>query len=147
MDLSRILVCDIETIGFLEDISSFEDLHVFGVAYKDGEKWATKHTNKFEDIQKVVGNPNNTLVFHNGISYDKPVLEKIGFEFKANIIDTLGISYYLYPEKNKHDLVEWGEFFGVPKPEIEADEWKGISKEKEYIINYYEKFNEFGDNI
>lgn len=130
MDLSRIFVCDIETIGYLEDISSFEDLHVFGVAYKDGEKWATKHTNKFEDIQKVVGNPNNTLVFHNGISYDKPVLEKMGFEFKANIIDTLGISYYLYPEKNKHGLAEWGEFFGVPKPEIES--WTDLSYE-EYV--------------
>lgn len=129
MNLNNVFVCDIETKGYLEDIKTFEDLHVFGLAYRDSEGvWVTKYTNKFEDIQKVVGNPKNTLVFHNGICYDKPVLEKMGFDFKANIIDTLGISYYLYPERTKHGLESWGEFFGVPKPEISS--WVGLTYEE-----------------
>lgn len=141
MDLDSVYICDIETTGFLDDINSFEDLHVFSCSFLKDGIWTIKSTNKFEDIQRVVSNPNNTLIFHNGISYDKPVLEKMGFDFKAKIIDTLGLSFYLYPERDKHGLAVWGEFFGVPKPTVEDDEWRGIGKDKIDIINYYEGLN------
>lgn len=36
MNLNNVFICDIETKGFLDDIKTFEDLHVFGVAYKGG---------------------------------------------------------------------------------------------------------------
>lgn len=131
MQLDKVFVCDIETTGFLDSIESFKDLHVFGCAYKSSKgNWEIKTTNDFNDIKKVVDNPNNTLVFHNGILYDKPVLIKMGFEFNAFIIDTLGLSYYLYGERDKHGLASWGEFFGVSKPEIES--WTGLSYE-EYV--------------
>lgn len=128
IDLDRVFVCDIETVGYLEEVSTFNDLHVFSCGYKAEDTWHIKSTKSREDIQKVIGNPNNTLIFHNGISYDKPALEKMGLEFNANIIDTLPISYYLYSERDKHGLAYWGEFFNVPKPEIE--DWKGLSYEE-----------------
>lgn len=128
MDLDRAMVCDIETKGFLDDLSTFDDFHVLSCAYKTNENWSIKSTSNLEDVKKVVSNPNSTLVFHNGICYDKPALELMGVEFKAEIIDTLGISYYLYSERSKHGLAEWGEYFGVPKPEIES--WVGLSFEE-----------------
>lgn len=128
IDLDNVLVGDIESIGYLEELSSFKDLHVFSCGYKSDGKWNIKSTNKKEDIEKVVGNPNNTIVFHNGISYDKPALIKMGIDFKANIIDTLAISYYLYSERDKHGLEAWGEFFNVPKPKIE--DWKNLTFEQ-----------------
>lgn len=128
MDLNKVYVCDIETTGFLDDIQSFEDLHVLSVCYPVGDKWHVKSTNNWDDIQKLLSNPDNTLVFHNGIMYDKPVLQKMGFDFKASIIDTLGLSYYLYPELDKHGLESWGEYFGVPKPKIE--DWSSLSYEE-----------------
>lgn len=128
MDLDNVIIGDIESIGYLEELKSFEDLHVFSCSYQSDGKWNIKSTNKKEDIQKVVGNPNNTIVFHNGISYDKPALIKMGLDFKANVIDTLAISYYLYSEKEKHGLEAWGEFFNVPKPKI--TDWKGLTFEQ-----------------
>lgn len=128
IDLDNVIIGDIESIGYLEELNSFDDLHVFSCGYKSEGKWNIKSTNRKEDIEKVVGNPNNTIVFHNGISYDKPALIKMGIDFKANIIDTLAISYYLYSERDKHGLESWGEFFNVPKPKIE--DWKSLSFEQ-----------------
>ena len=128
MKLDNVLVGDIEAIGYLEELKSFEDLHVFSCGYFLNGKWSIKSTNKKEDIEKVVGNPNNTIVFHNGISYDKPALIKMGIEFNANIIDTLAISYYLYSERDKHGLEYWGDFFKILKPKI--NDWKSLSFEE-----------------
>lgn len=127
MELNRVIVADIETIGYLEEIKSFDDLHVLSCSYQVNGEWKIKSTKDRKDIQKLVSNPNNTIVFHNGISYDKPCLQIMGFDFKAEIIDTLAISYYLYSEKDKHGLEYWGEFFNVPKPKI--DDWKNLSFE------------------
>lgn len=129
MILDKVIIFDIETVGLLPKIKSFEDLHVLSCAYKDKDnKWQIKSTKNFEDIQKLVGNPGNTLVCHNVIGYDKPALEKMGFEVKAEIIDTLPLSYYLYSERDRHGLEVWGTFFGVEKPEIEN--WEGLTYEE-----------------
>lgn len=59
------------------------------------------------------------LIAHNGIRFDVPVLEKIlGIKVKARLVDSLAISWYLYPKRIRHGLEEWGEEFGVPKPPI-----------------------------
>jgi hypothetical protein len=129
MNLDKAIVADIEAIGFLDEIKSAKDLHVLSIAYKDSSgEWKVKSTNDPEDIKKLLENPDNVIVFHNGMCYDKPALEKMGYVVNAQIIDTLAISYYLYSERDKHGLATWGEFFGVPKPEIE--DWKGLSFEE-----------------
>lgn len=128
MNLDKAIIFDIEAKGFLDVIESFEDLHVLSCAYKTKNGWDILSTNKKEDIIKLVSNPNTTLVAHNVIAYDKPALEKMGIEFNAQVIDTLVLSYYLYSELDKHGLAEWGEYFGVSKPEIE--DWEGLSYEE-----------------
>lgn len=129
MRLDNVLVADIETIGLLPKLKTFKDLHVMSCSYKDKQGiWRVISTNKFEDIQKMFGNPDNTIVMHNGICFDKPALELMGIEVKAEIIDTLALSYYLYSERDKHGLEVWGAFFGVPKPEIE--DWEGLTYEE-----------------
>ena len=128
MNLDNAFVADIETVGYLEDLNSFDDLHVLSCSYYSEGQWKLKSTKSKEDIQKLVGNPQNTIIFHSGIAYDKPALEIMGFDFKAEIIDTLPISYYLYSERDKHGLESWGEFFNVAKPKI--DDWKGLTFEQ-----------------
>jgi hypothetical protein len=67
-------------------------------------------------------NPDNILVMHNGIAYDKPAVEKVlGIEVKAEVIDTLFLSWYLYPKRRLHGLGPWGEELGISKPAI--DDW------------------------
>lgn len=59
------------------------------------------------------------IIGHNFVRWDSPTLERIlGTKTKAKIVDTLALSWYLYPKRNKHGLADWGEEFGVPKPEV-----------------------------
>jgi hypothetical protein len=71
------------------------------------------------------------LVGHNIQRYDIPALKKLlGVDIKAMLIDTLALSWYLFPNRLKHGLEEWGEEFGIPKPPI--DDWENLTPE-EYI--------------
>lgn len=149
MNLDSVLIGDIETRGFLEDMEGVkEDLHVFGVAYLDSnKKWQIKTTNREEDVKKVFENPNNTIVGHNFFMFDCPALEKIfkGINIQATIIDSLILAWYIEPNRikngHKYGLADYGEEFGVPKPEIGSEEWVGLSDEKLKIIEYYEGLN------
>lgn len=61
------------------------------------------------------------LVGHNIKRFDIPVIERIYGINLSHIrqIDTLGLSWYLYPNREKHGLGEWGEEYGIPKPLVE----------------------------
>jgi len=66
------------------------------------------------------------LVGHNIVRFDIPTLETIlGIKIRAKLVDTLALSWYLYPNRVRHGLEFWGEEFGVPKPEISEGEWLG----------------------
>lgn len=68
------------------------------------------------------------LVGHNIILYDNPVIRKIlGISPDCRMIDTLALSWYLYPTIKIHGLEAWGDRLGVKKPHI-AD-WKNQSLE------------------
>tara|TARA_R110000782_G_scaffold268495_1_gene365021 strand:- start:1179 stop:3302 length:2124 start_codon:yes stop_codon:yes gene_type:complete len=139
MDLENVYVADCETDGLYKTVSK---MHVFSIGWKSGDKWNIKSTNKREDVEKVLCNPKNTVVMHNGRRYDKPVLEKIfGFTVTATIIDSLALSWWLYPtrakEGKKFGLASFGEDYGVPKPKVEDDEWSGLdSFEENAILNW-----------
>ena len=109
----RVIVADIEANGI------FNVERIWCLAYDDMSKGGDKilvTTKEFKDFLK---NPEIILEMHNGLCYDKRVLEEVlGIEVKCEFIDTLALSYYLYPTRVKHGLEEWGEFFGVPKPKI-----------------------------
>lgn len=71
------------------------------------------------------------LIGHNIIRFDIPVIERLlGVCINAQVIDTLGISWYLEPDRNLHGLESWGETLGVVKPEIE--DWQNLTIE-EYV--------------
>lgn len=73
----------------------------------------------------------DVLIAHNCIRFDIPHLERIlGVKVKARLVDTLPLSWYLYPNRMRHGLAEWGEEFGVPKPVVE--DWDNLPIE-EYV--------------
>lgn len=90
----------------------------------------------YKDIKDVFGNPDNILIMHNGLSYDGPAAELVfstktePYKVKAEIIDSLILSWYLYPKLVKHGLDPHGEALGIAKPKI--DNWEDLSLE-EYI--------------
>ena len=133
MDLNNVYVADAETDGLYETVSK---MHVFSIGWKSDDKWNIKSTNKKEDVEKVLCNPNNVIVMHNGRRYDKPVLEKIfGFTVTATIIDSLALAWWLYPtrakEGKKFGLAYFGEDYGVPKPKVE--DW--VNQPYEVYVN------------
>lgn len=67
----------------------------------------------------------DVLIGHNICRYDIPNAERIlDIKIKARLVDTLALSWYLYPKRIKHGLAEWGEEFGVPKPVVE--DWDNL---------------------
>lgn len=73
----------------------------------------------------------DVLIGHNITRFDIPVIERLlDIKVKAELIDTLALSWYLYPKRLKHGLEDWGEYFGVPKPKV--DDWENLPLE-EYV--------------
>ena len=83
----------------------------------------------YEEIMRFFSDPDNIIVMHNGIGFDKPAVEKVTkIKVEAEIIDTLYLSWYLYPKMLRHGLAIWGEELGIAKPEI--DNWENLSLEE-----------------
>jgi hypothetical protein len=130
MNLNNVLVADIECRGLLDDLHGPEDFHVLSVGWKSGGEWKIKSTNKEEDVRKLFGNPENTIIMHNGIRYDKPAIQKMfGFKVEAVIVDSLALSWWFFYARHsqgkRFGLEAFGEDYGVPKPKIE--DWSNLT--------------------
>lgn len=78
-----------------------------------------KSTVDYDNMRKFFTTA-DILVGHNIQRYDIPAVERLlGIKVKAKLVDTLALSWYLEPHRLKHGLAEYGEEFGVPKPEVE----------------------------
>ena len=110
-------VFDIETDGL--NPTKIHCMVIDGVAITDYQEMR-------DCLNKV-----STLVGHNIIRYDIPVLERLlNITIKATLVDTLALSWYLYPTRTRHGLAVWGEDFGIPKPMV--DDWENLPLE-EYV--------------
>lgn len=127
MDLNRVYVADLESDGLLNEATK---IWVLGVGYKDKQGvWQKKVTNDYNNIKKVFENENNVIVMHNGILFDKKLVEKIlGIKVKAFIIDTLPLSWALFTNRLKYGLESFGEDYGIKKPEI--SDWENLTYEE-----------------
>ena len=81
----------------------------------------------------------STLIGHNIVTFDIPVLEKIyGKKYSGKILDTLIVSRLMYPDVRQHPfggngLKHWGKHLNNSK--IDFDDWSGYSEEMlEYCV-------------
>ena len=121
--------CDLECTGLLEDMKKQESPKMHNFAYLDVNSLDYKviHGSDKKAIQQFL-DQGHTLYIHNGIQFDGEVLKWFGFDIsKSKIVDTLPISWYLNPSRQKHGLEGYGEDFGVPKPIIE--DWSTQTQE------------------
>lgn len=119
----RYTIFDMEGNGLIDSITQIWVLCY--EIYEDGKLIDSGKLSDYNDIIDFI-TEQEVLVCHNLIRFDIPALEKIlDINITAKLIDTLALSWYLYPELNKHGLEAWGEYFGVPKPEIKDEEWRG----------------------
>ena len=113
------IVFDIETDGLLDKLTK---IHVF--SWSEVGTGVVHSTDSHSAIQAVLDQA-TTIVGHNIVAFDLVVLEKFGLTTKADIIDTLALSWYLEPKRARHGLGEWGVTVGVAKPKV--DDWDNLS--------------------
>lgn len=121
----NIFVFDIEADGLLDDATRIHCLCYHNLITGD-----TGFYTSLSDIGEFLLNA-DVLICHNLVRYDFPMLVKhCGIKHVPQLVDTLALSWYLYPERNVHGLESWGDDFGVPKPVI--TDWQNLTLE-EYI--------------
>lgn len=114
------VVFDIEADGLDATL-----VHVFSANFK-GKIFSTPD---YDKIRKFVAREDVILIAHNSKRFDIPTLERIlSCKIKCKVVDTLALSWYLYPNRVRHGLEWWGEDFGVPKPKV--TDWVGLSYEE-----------------
>lgn len=115
------MIFDIETDG-LENPTK---IHVLSYCFEN----QVHSTHDYDKMREIILSA-KTLIGHNIICYDVPVLERLlDIKIKARLIDTLALSWYLNHTRNIHGLDSYGTEFGVPKPKI--TDWKTLTP-KEY---------------
>lgn len=119
--MTRLAVFDVECDGF-----NATKIHCLSVEEGKG----LKSTSSYKAMSKYFTDA-EVLIGHNIVRYDIPTVERIlGVKVRAKLVDTLMLSWYLFPNRLLHGLEDWGEEFGVPKPKV--DDWENLSTE-EYI--------------
>lgn len=124
--MKKTYVIDIETDGLVST-----KIHVMSVGYrnKDGE-WEIISTDDYGKMEKIVTDPDVTIVGHNFKTFDVIEIERVlGVKVEARVIDTLALAWYIYPNRVRpFGLAAFGEDYGIPKPKI--DDWEGLTYEQ-----------------
>lgn len=109
-------VFDIETDNLLNEVSRIHCLSY--KIFQSGNEISKGSITNYQEISRFILSQ-ECLVGHNIVKYDIPVLEKIlNINIGSRLIDTLALSWYLYPMRPKHGLEQWGDSLGVKKPII-----------------------------
>lgn len=116
-------VFDIEADGLYDSVST---IHCLSYAVLENNEVVEKKSITSKSDIIAFFEKDGYFVGHNVIRYDFPVMWKLlGAKTPKNIIDTLGVSWYLFPENKIHGLEHYGRIFNVPKPIIK--DWKNLS--------------------
>lgn len=117
------IIFDTESDGLVDEATKF---WIFGWT-EDGENIhsTTDHMEFYEVLMS-----HDSAGCHNAITHDFQLMRKLhNFNYTGLKIDTLALSWYLFPKNSKHGLEEWGEYFDFPKVEVEDKEWKDLDPE------------------
>ena len=99
---------------------------IWCMSYYDGE--VSNTTTDYNTMRKLLTSY-DYYIGHNIARWDIPHLERLlDITVKGSIIDTLVLSWALYPQRRKHGLEEFGVEYGIPKPKIE--DWHNLTVEE-----------------
>ena len=122
-----VYIFDLEADALLDNITKIHCLSI-GKVMKNGDlKIIT--TTDYEEMKSFFLNKEITKVGHNIIRYDSLAAEAVlGIKVPTNsFIDTLPLSWYLYPKNQQHGLKWWGEMIGNSK--INIDDWENLPED------------------
>lgn len=118
------IIFDTESDGLADEATKF---HIFS--------WTTDgncfHSTSDSDEFIRVLDQHEFAGCHNCVRHDFALLKRLeSYKYKGVKVDTLALSWYLFPERSKHGLESWGEDLGFPKVEVEKEEWANLSWDK-----------------
>ena len=108
------------------------------------KKVRTFNLKDHDKIREILSDPDNTFIMHYGAFYDFPTLSRIlKLKIKAEVVDSLALSWYLEPKRKLHGLAYYGEEFGIPKPVVLDGEWYGPGEDAtdEEWFEFYKKMD------
>ena len=114
-------------LGMLGGLSAFA-LDALVVAFT-GEHVKSFST-LWEWLYSVLADARLGKVFHNGVVYDVPILQGIGFHVRGRLIDTMNLAHACYPELSKGlqftaTLYNWAPVWKVLSDETDEGDGKG----------------------
>lgn len=121
MNEPRIVVLDSESDGLAYECTK---LHILSYTYDGNE---VNHLKDYEDMREFLTQENTLYVAHNGVMHDMVVFNRIlgvPMDYRK-WIDTLAISWFLWPDRQKHGLESFSEEAGVEKPKVE--DWENVT--------------------
>ena len=123
-------VADIEADNLLDNATL---MHVLSYKLAGKPVKSIDKTDQYERIRKFFQyhiDNKIPIVMHNGISYDAPLVEKIlGMDLsELMVIDTLGLSWHLNPDRKSHGLDSFFGDYNIAKPPV--DDWVNITYEE-----------------
>lgn len=99
------------------------------LSYQKVGRRGIRSLTSYDQIIKFLSQENAVYIMHNGKLWDQPELERVlNFKMKGILVDTLFLSWYIFPNRPTHGLADYGEEMGVPKPKI--DDWENLSLEE-----------------
>ncbi len=112
-------VVDVEADDLIENATK---IHVLGY-HRIGTK-EVKTITDYDRIRAFFRQPDLCIIGHNFYLYDSIVLDKLlGTGYNYKIIDTLALSWYLYPKNLKHGLEAWGDDPRIKIKKVEITDW------------------------
>ena len=117
---TRWYVADMEANGLLKKEGDKEEAtRIWCLSFCDVKDGIVKSIPTYNTIRKFFEQENAVVIMHNGVGYDIKLIEKLlNFKVKIQVIDTLALSWTLFPERNLHGLESWGDTLGIKKPPI-----------------------------
>jgi hypothetical protein len=123
--IEKMIVFDIETDGLYDTVSRFHCIVWYDVLSRE-----SGYSTALSEALRVL--EGETVIGHNIIRYDLPVLEKLSGKkiTPKKVIDTLGVSWYLDNHRPKHGLESYGIEYNIPK--VEIGDWENLTPDDYY---------------
>lgn len=118
------VVFDTETDGFAYDCTK---MHILSYTY-DGKAYHS--TSAYEEMVEFFSQEDTLFVCHNAVPFDMVVVNRVlglDMDYKK-FIDTLAVSWFLWPDRSKHGLGSFQDASGVEKPQV--DDWDDVTYEQ-----------------
>lgn len=86
-----------------------------------------QHTNSYDEMRKLLSQEDTLFVCHNSVRFDMVVFHRIlGIPMDyRKWVDTLGLSWFLWPDRKSHSLESFTEEVGIKKPKV--DDWENVT--------------------